>query len=119
MEIVILDASGEWVSIEIMDSVLQAAKLLPYAPERYFEITPSTLTLPITSLVQTRARQRGIDNAVSLMEAAYRGKQLRRAPISVRKIEADKYLVIDGNSTVTVARMAGWRDLPCAVLASA
>jgi hypothetical protein len=106
------------VLVPIAQSIIVAAQLLPDMPSRYFVIDEKTLLLPLQSLILTRARPIGIENAVALMCLAYDGKQQRRAPISVRPRADGAYLVIDGNSTVTVARAAGWLSIPCTVVKS-
>lgn len=101
--------------MNVPEDVVLAARRLPYAPDRYFE-TGGSRFVPVAKLIQTRARMKGIANAVSLMAAAYDGTQSRRAPIQVRALDADSFLVLDGNSTVTIAAAAGWPDVPCVML---
>jgi hypothetical protein len=100
--------------IKVAVDVVKAARALPHAPERYFEIGNSVL-LPLANLIQSRARPDGISNAVKLMSEAYDGHRARRAPIRVRRLNGGRYLVVDGNSTAIVAAAAGWPVIPCSV----
>jgi hypothetical protein len=42
------------------------------------------------------------------MSKAFVGKREERSPLVVRRIGADDFLMLDGNSTA-----AGWSDIPC------
>jgi hypothetical protein len=53
--------------------------------------------------------------AIKVVAAAYAGRHERRKPILVEPLEAGRYLVLDGNSTVSVAIAAGWPTIPCLV----
>jgi hypothetical protein len=106
--------NGEIIELKVPADVVKAARVLPHAPERYFEIGNSVL-LPLASLIQSRARPDGISNAVKLMSEAYDGRRTRRAPISVRRLDGGRYLVVDGNSTAVVAAAAGWPVIPGSV----
>lgn len=108
--------SGEVLSIRIPESIAIKAKALIDDPFRYFIIDQGTTLIGTESLVQTRARSEGIENAVALMALAYEGKQTRRQPISVKNMECGRYLILDGNSTVVIARLAGWTNVPCRIL---
>jgi hypothetical protein len=105
---------SEITEVRVAADVVKAARLLPHAPERYFEIGNSVL-VPLASLIQSRARPEGISNAVRLMSKAYESRRARRAPIRVRRLNGGSYLVVDGNSTAIVAAAAGWPDIPCSV----
>ncbi len=107
--------NGSVAKVAIDPDTVSAARRLPYAPERYFYMNDAIL-LPLSRLIQTRARPEGIGNAVKLMAAAYAGRQIRRAPIDVQPLDAESYLVLDGNSTVTIATAAGWPLIPCRVV---
>jgi hypothetical protein len=111
-----LVSSGDTITqIPIPEGIIQAARSLPYNPRRYFLIDVGTITLPITVLVQTRARDTGIRNALELMKLAYEGQQAPRAPLTVQAWKGNYYLVLDGNSTLAIARAAGWADVPCQI----
>jgi hypothetical protein len=112
-EIPVLQANGEIILVPLPERLIQSAQTLEYAPNRYFLICERTVILPIAALVQTRARLTGIENALTLMKFAYEGKQDRRGPVRVQLWKDTSYLVLDGNSTLTVARLAEWPDLPC------
>jgi hypothetical protein len=103
---------GEITEITIARELVEAARALPHAPERYFEVANSVL-FPLAGLINSRARPEGISNALKLMLSAYNGNQARRAPISIRRLDSENYLVLDGNSTAIVAVAAGWPVIPC------
>jgi hypothetical protein len=110
----VLKEGGRSEELAIPAEIVAAARCLPHEPGRYFEMTGAS-QLPVTSLVQSRARHDGIAKAVKYMGAAYRGEKSRRKPIDVERLDRDRYLVLDGNSTVTVAVAAGWPTLPCRI----
>jgi hypothetical protein len=56
--------------------------------------------------------------AMTRMRAAAEGRIPRRVPISVRKADDTRLIVIDGNATAQVLMLAGWKDVPV-VLTSA
>lgn len=105
---------GEVTEVTIAHEVVEAARALPHAPERYFEIGNSVL-FPLAGLIHSRARPEGISNALKLMLSAYNGDQARRAPISIRRLDGQHHLILDGNSTAIVAVAAGWPVIPCLI----
>lgn len=111
----VLKPDGTEISVEFPDELARLARALPYDPERYFTRPVGVLILPLRRLTQTRARPDGVRNAVRLMRQAYDGQIDRRAPVQVQQIGGASYLVLDGNSTVTIAVLAGWPDIPCLV----
>ena len=56
-------------------------------------------------------REDGIVNAERLMRLADAGEHSPRVPIDVRRREDGRFDVVDGNSTVAVARIFGWHDI--------
>jgi hypothetical protein len=115
LEILMRLSSGEVQAVSIPISIVEAAQSLQYAPERYFLMDSKPASVAIGALILTRARMDGIANAVVLMELAFQGKHPRRAPIEIARWTSGRYLVIDGNSTVTIAASAGWPDIPCII----
>lgn len=93
----------------------EAKDALPYDPGRYFTGVSDSTALPLAVLVRSRARPEGIENARRYMVEAYEGTRGKRAPIAVQPLEDGRFLVTDGNSTLTVAILAGWPDVPCRV----
>jgi len=93
-------------------NALSAARLLPDAPDLYFVRDAGCLMLAVDDLVVTRARPEGIAGAVRKMAEASRGERERRAPVTVSRRSDGRYDVCDGNSTVIVARAAGWKAVP-------
>lgn len=94
---------------------MKLAALLPDAPERYFLLAEAHKMIPVGDLVLSRARPKGIANAVALMASAYEGKTAKRIPIQVRTFSADRFLVVDGNSTCIIATAAGWAAIPAEI----
>jgi uncharacterized protein len=70
----------------------------------YFKDTPGAQVIPVASLETIRARPTGIANAEHFMRGAAAGTAEKRKPISVEKNATGGYRVLDGNSTVAVAR---------------
>jgi hypothetical protein len=116
IKIKVLGEGGRVTEIEVRAQIVASARQLPYAPDRYFLTTEAAVLLPVDSLIQSRARPSGIANAVKFMRAAYDGEKSRRAPIDVRELGEGRYLVLDGNSTATIAAAAGWPALPCRII---
>jgi hypothetical protein len=111
----ILGADGE-VKYNRMDPVLlESLKLLPLQHDRYFVVSPTTLLLPVSMLVFSRARPEGVANANILMREAAAGHHSRRAPIRVRELDDGRWHVIDGNSTALNALFSDWPDIPADV----
>lgn len=115
VKVMVNSVSGQITEVQIAPEVVEAARALPHSPERYFEMRNS-ISLPVPQLVLSRSRPEGIANALKLMLAAYNGLQPRRAPIDVRRLDNERYLVLDGNSTAIVAVASGWPAIPCLVI---
>lgn len=88
---------------------------LPEDPWRYFRKSPGVFLAPLDKLETTRARPEGIVNAEKLMGKAYYERGQRRKPISLRELGGGRYEVVDGNSTVAIARKHGWKAIPALV----
>ena len=101
------EISGTLEMVTLQHDVLEGLVKLPEAPERYFLSTPNALLLPVSSLMLSHLRVAGIRSANNLMLGAYEGKNERRLPVTLKKIE-NNYLVIDGNSTVVNAIYCQW-----------
>jgi hypothetical protein len=72
--------------------------------------------LSVEVLVLDHVRWDGAERAISLMRGAYEGRGDRRKPIEVRPLLNGRYLVLDGNATLTVATAAGWSQAPCLIV---
>ncbi|MFK0209475.1 hypothetical protein [Agrobacterium sp. NPDC090283] len=96
--------------------IVRAAEELKYDHSLYFASDPATVVLPLDHLILSRAREKGIRNAVALMAKAADGKIERRKPVEVVAESMGYFRVVDGNSTATIATAAGWIDLPCIVV---
>ncbi len=107
------DADGVMHAVAIGEDIVEQAKELLDDPSKYFTENKQSILIPLSSLLQTRARPKGIANAIGLMRQAYRGEIARRSPISVIARHDGFFAVEDGNSTVTIARLAGWEAVPC------
>ncbi len=99
-------------TVVITDDDRASSLNLPYDLGRYFEMADA-VTVPLTELRLSRARPDGISNAAMRMREAYDGTRARRQPITIRRSEFGGYLVLDGNSTVTIALAAGWPCVAC------
>jgi len=93
------------------------AHFLPLAenPAAYFVEDQGDVLLPLERLVSSRLRPSGVRNAARLMADAAAGRGPRRAAIRVTPAGEGQWLVVDGNSTVAVARSAGWVLIPCRI----
>ncbi len=89
---------------------------LPEDPSLYFDLREVHLLIPLVHLVNARARERGIVNANRHMLTAANGRQEKRKPLTVRALDNELWLVVDGNSTLLNARHSNWRVIPCTVL---
>lgn len=107
--------SEESDAVSLPKEIVSSARALEYAPHRYFKIEGAVKTVPIVNLTLTRMRPEGIANAVVLMRLAFQGRHDRRPPVRIRKSTENRFLVVDGNSTVAIAAAAGWPDVPCVV----
>ncbi|WP_157139929.1 ParB/Srx family N-terminal domain-containing protein [Roseibium aggregatum] len=114
----ILKEDGSIELQALSDEINKAASQLKYSPSQYFKNLASSVAIKTSALIQSRARAKGIENAVLLMAAAYAGTQSKRSPISVRPFDEGNFLVVDGNSTTSIAIAAGWPDIPCIILES-
>jgi hypothetical protein len=110
-----LTADGSVEDHEIEAELAAVLKPLPYAPERYFIIGQTTTMVPLDRLVASRARPNGIRNANVLMLQAHQGTIPRRAPVTIKALPGNRWLVVDGNSTLINALASDWPDLPCDV----
>ena len=91
---------------------------MDHAHDRYFDLPPGTLTIPIDRLRPSKdiaETTEAINIARSRMAEADRGERDRRAPISVRPA-VDGFLIVDGNATYGAALQAGWPDLPVKIV---
>lgn len=103
----------EFVSLnQWLDSDLQC---LPDEPARYFEQHPWSLLVPVSKLINSRARPKGIRNANRYMREAFDGSRALRAPIMIGEFTEDLWVVKDGNSTVINAIIFNWLAVPCLV----
>lgn len=82
---------------------------LPEDPWRYFVKAPGAFLVPVAKLDTIRFRPG--NRAEKLMRGAYEGTEKKRELITVRK-NGSRYTVVDGNSTVAVARNSGWKNIP-------
>lgn len=81
-------------------------------PALYFEIGSASVHLPLADLLTTRLRPEGVRSAATRMAEAAGGGRPRRAPVTVRRT-GRAWTVVDGNSTVAVARLSRWIRIPC------
>jgi hypothetical protein len=103
-------ASGEVIELELSPETETSLAQLPHRLAAYFD-TSTGGEIPIAFLVQSRVRPDGVAAAAGYMAAAARDEIPKREPVSLRRLGIDQWLVLDGNSTVTVARAAGWPSI--------
>ena len=84
---------------------------LKQSHDRYFTNPPGSAEVPLSKVQMIRARPSGIEHAAVNMAKAAEGSGPKRAPISLRKLPGGKFEVVDGNSTVAVARRHGWTTI--------
>ena len=114
--VLVFDTHGTIVASPLDEDLVAIARVLPDDTWRYFEQDEEAVLLDLDRLVRIRARTAGIRNAVDLMRRASAGEIPRRQPISVQAIGDGYFKVLDGNSTVTIAIAAGWRQAPCIII---
>jgi hypothetical protein len=88
---------------------------LPEQHELYFNLDQHTRMVPIEDLISSKTPEenaKGAVNGAKRMAASAAGEIGRRAPITVRPLPNGKYLVLDGNGTLTAAQNYGWRHMP-------
>lgn len=114
---------GDWVKVPVQkhlatikrDGKRASPAHLPDHPERYFKSHSQSVKIPVAALQTTRARAKGLKNAVGRMARAYNGEGPRRKPISVKDNNDGTYTVLDGNSTTAIARQHGWKHVHAVV----
>lgn len=103
-------SNGTVFILDVTRELRDAARSLEYDHRLYFDVRTGE-ALPLDSLVLSHVRPDGVANAVRYMRQAATGEIPVRAPISARPLEDGRFEVVDGNSTATVAILAGWRTL--------
>ena len=101
---------------EVLASIVEMLEVtsterLPDEPQRYFTMPAGAEMIPLSAVKTIRARPDGIAHAAGYMAAAYNGTGKKRSPISLRADGDGTYTVMDGNSTVSVARQNGWKNI--------
>jgi hypothetical protein len=88
---------------------------LPEQHELYFHLDANTRMVPVEDLISSKTPEenaKGAANGAKRMAASAAGEIGRRAPITVRPLPDGKFLVLDGNGTLTAATNYGWRHMP-------
>jgi len=93
---------------------------LPEEPELYFKMDyPNLVMMDVDKLQNMRARESGIRHALIVMftKANHDDNGMSsRQPISVKEINNGYYKVVDGNSTFTIAKRSGWKQIPVEIV---
>jgi hypothetical protein len=92
---------------------------LPEDHGKYFEMGEGTTVVPISDIISSKSdveNAQGGENGAKRMAAAAAGELSRRAPISVRQTPDGRYVVVDGNGTLTSVKKYGWQTMPVEVL---
>ena len=95
---------------DLMESEASQERL-PEDLKRYFTMPSGWKMVPLAALETTRHRMDGIERAAKLMAKAYKGEAAKREPVSLKANDDGTYVVLDGNSTVAVARQQGWKHI--------
>lgn len=91
---------------------------LPEKHDLYFNVEKATKTVEISDLVSTKTaaeNAQGAENGAKRMAAAAAGEIGRRDPITVTPLPDGKYLVLDGNGTMSSVARYDWKSLPVKV----
>ncbi|HEU5142583.1 MAG TPA: SLATT domain-containing protein [Solirubrobacterales bacterium] len=91
---------------------------LPEGHHLYFEDAENVEVVALDKLHPLSAgRGERVAESVALrrMHEAATGRRSRRAPLLVSPLSDGEYAVIDGNSTLAVARVSGWETIPVRV----
>jgi hypothetical protein len=107
-----LETGGE---VEFFDYSNADLDKLPVGLTKYFNKPKGTITIEMSKIVPTRAREKGVKNANKYMLQAYKGEIEKRDPIKVYK-QKGKYYVQDGNSTYANAKFSGWKTIYATVV---
>ena len=107
-----LESGGE---VEFFDYSNADLDKLPVGLTKYFNKPKGTITIEMSKIVPTRAREKGVKNANKYMLQAYKGEIEKRDPIKVYK-QKGKYYVQDGNSTYANAKFSGWKTIYATVV---
>jgi DNA topoisomerase-1 len=111
-----------------VQAALLSRDVLPERAELYFNVDQSSLDhkygpvetreVPISRIVPSRAREKGIKNARTLMAKAAREGGDKRDPITLVEQPDGSYRVFDGNSTFAIGRDQGWESMPAVIARS-
>lgn len=99
----------------VEDDLVKKCEDLTKDSRIYFTGNPKSRTININQLVLTRARVKGIKAALEIMEKVSIGTHMPRGPIHV-KSTGEKFLIIDGNSTVIVLTAIGCKTVEAIVM---
>jgi hypothetical protein len=114
LSIAVLLESGLVGEIEIHGDVTKALSRLPDRPDDYFEWTPNSQLIPVNQLIASHIRNDGVVNANKLLKSSAQNAGTKRQPITIRRF-GDRYLVLDGNSTLINAKFSDWAQVPCEI----
>lgn len=106
-------AVTDFSDVESILSLIPEFTPLQEHADAYFISDGVSIDIPLSELVSTRMRPDGVRNAAKFMLLAAAGEKDKRKPISVSQREDGKWDVLDGNSTVAVARASRWHSIPC------
>jgi hypothetical protein len=82
----------------------------------YVKETDGSQLIPLNQLQLTsNVSGSKMSRAIKYMNEAKAGKRPKREPIVAKQIGPDKYKVVDGRTTVSVAKKAGWAKIPAIV----
>lgn len=88
---------------------------LPENPERYFNMPPGTLLVPLRLIKPIRAKPKGVQNANKFMREAFDGRSEKRKPVTLSSDGTGVFVLEDGNSTYANAVANNWLFIPAQI----
>ena len=83
----------------------------------YFERPPDSIIVDISLLILDHTPlPEKIEKAKDFMERAKKGEYPKREPISIQKLPDGKYKVLNGNTTTTILKSLGCKEIVAMVL---
>jgi ppGpp synthetase/RelA/SpoT-type nucleotidyltranferase len=111
----------EGLTPELKLRAIDARRMPPRLPENhdlYFDMEKADRVVSIGDLVSSKTDEenaKGGRNAPKRMAATAAGEIAKRPPITVRPLPDGKFLVVDGNGTLSGVKQYGWQNMPVQV----
>jgi hypothetical protein len=101
------------VPLVLAPEIHSKVQQLPFDHAAFFDLPPNVQFIDFNRLIASRARNGGIVSANAKMIEASHGHRAKRPPLSVRRFDHERFLVVDGNSTLINGYLSGWPTIPC------